>query len=720
MGRETQENPRPVAVGDGLDVLLSMVESGEEPLHIYEFIVDAASNTPSVAAAALYMCTENPNERPALRAASHSFPREHSDEILAQLDEGQTGIARIDIICVGAAVGMLVVICPEQLSERVVPHLKMLAHNAGVVFERTRLSLTLQHFLDRIQVFNELNQLIVGKVGLPRLVKTLTRDAAFRFGAELSFTFMLSEDRATLSAQGIFGCQPNEAPQTVTANDGIIGQVMRLGGHLSVADLSKVTAHGLPFLRDQGTKTLEICCLEVHGEILGVILLAFRNETTFSTNELTRYEEFCQGAAVAISNARTQERLRTHTEHLAELVETRTKDLQVQTHVAEEANQAKSRFLANMSHELRTPLTAIVGYGSILTDGIFGPLNDKQQDALTAIVRSSEHLKSLIDDVLNLARIESGKEISEPTRVMLGEVLTQAHRLMLQQAITKGITIKSIEIAPDLLKECLFIDAKHLNQIIINLMSNAVKYTPEGGSVWLSAALVDDKIKINVHDTGVGLSAQKIERLFERFERGEDTYSKHQEGTGIGLNLTKHLVELNGGRIGVESVLGEGSTFWLMMPRAAAEQFAAVETDVKTTAARLDGLHALVVDDNSDTLTVLRTVLEASGAVITSANSVSDAREKFAAGTFDVVLTDLAMPGESGMALIAHIRGQQDRSAGTPVIVLSACAFDNDKQVALDAGASLFIPKPFRPSEVIRGVRQVTLASAMRASRNGE
>ncbi len=717
MGRDTQVHPRPVAVGDGIDALITMIEGGEEPRCIYDYIVEAACNTPSVAAAALYLSTERANEVPILVAASASFPVEHSDEIYAQLETPVTGMRRIDVVCLGAAVGALVVIGPEELSERVIPHLKTLAHNAAVVFERSRLSTTLQHFLDRIQVFNELNQLIVGKVGLPRLVKTLTRDAAFRFGAELSLTFMLSDDRATVSLEGIFGCPPASAPAKIDAGEGIIGQVLRLGGHLSVSDLSKVAAHGLPFLRDEGACSLEICCLEIHGEILGVILLAFRNETTFSANELTRFEEFCQGAAVAISNARTQERLRTHTEHLAELVETRTKDLQVQTKVAEEANQAKSRFLANMSHELRTPLTAIVGYGSILTDGIFGPLNDKQQDALVAIVRSSEHLKSLIDDVLNLARIESGKENAEPTRVALGEVLHQAHRLMLQQAITKGVNIKPIELSEELLSECLFVDAKHINQIIINLMSNAVKYTPSGGSVWLSAEVVVDKIRVNVHDTGVGLSPQKIERLFERFERGEDTYSKHQEGTGIGLNLTKHLIELNGGRVGVESVVGSGSTFWLLLPRASAEQFAVVEPDKNPALARLDGLNALVVDDNADTLSVLRTVLEASGATITTAASVNEAREKFAVGGFDIVLTDLAMPGESGLALISHIRGQSDKSAGIPVIVLSACAFDNDKQTALEAGASMFIPKPFRPTEIIRGVRQATLASAMKARR---
>ena len=270
---------------------------------------------------------------------------------------------------------------------------------------------------------------------------------------------------------------------------------MKVGGHISVTDLDKHIRHGLDFLKELSVRAVDVCCLEVRGESLGAILIGYRREHNLSQNDLTRFEEFCQGAAVAIANARTQERIESYTERLEELVEQRTADLAIQTSRAEEANQAKSKFLANMSHELRTPLTAIVGYSSVLCDGVFGELNEKQLDALNAVARSSDHLKNLIDDVLNLARIESGKEEAEPTAVSIKDLLTQAHRLILQSAIGKGVQMNPLELSPEMSETSIYTDPKHIQQIIINLMSNAVKYTPKGGEVTLNAELAGDKIK---------------------------------------------------------------------------------------------------------------------------------------------------------------------------------------------------------------------------------
>jgi signal transduction histidine kinase len=400
-------------------------------------------------------------------------------------------------------------------------------------------------------------------------LKSLARESAFRFAADVALTLLLNEDKTLLEVKGGYGCAPHLIPKNLELSTGILGQIMRVGGHLSVPQLQNYPDHRLPFIQELGIKSVDVCCLEVRGEPLGVILIGYRRETFISHNDLTRFEEFCQGAAVAIANARTQERITSYTERLEELVESRTADLAIQTSRAEEANHAKSQFLANMSHELRTPLTAIVGYSSVLADGVFGPMTDRQRDALNAITRSSEHLKNLIDDVLNLARIESGKEEAEPTKVPVKDVLTQAHKLMMQTALGKGVSLQPLKLSAETTKLDMFVDAKHIHQIIINLMSNAVKYTPRGGKVNVASELVGDKIRISVSDTGVGIPPAKMEKLFQRFERGEDTYSKSQEGTGIGLNLTRRLIELNGGRIEVESIEGHSrfSCRWQLPPK---------------------------------------------------------------------------------------------------------------------------------------------------------
>ena len=363
-----------------------------------------------------------------------------------------------------------------------------------------------------------------------------------------------------------------------------------------------------------------------------------------------------------------------------------------------------------MSHELRTPLTAIVGYSSVLKDGIFGPVNKEQGDALQAIVRSSDHLKQLIDDVLNLARIESGKEEAKPENVSLKELIDHAQKMMQQQAIEKNIKIIPAVLSDEISDKELFVDRKHAHQIIINLMGNAVKYTQQGGEVWLEASIVGDKVKISVCDTGVGVPPEKIDKLFERFERGDDSYSKEQEGTGIGLNLTRHLVELNGGRIGVESEVGKGSKFWFLLPLISQEENSQIIENTQTLSlSNLSGISALIVDDNQDTCKVSKSILLAAGASAEVANSVKEAIEKLSDNFFpDIILTDLAMPKESGLDLIKRVKAlPNENMRKVPVVVLSACAFQKDKNSVFEAGAKEFIAKPFKPNELTQVVKKV-------------
>ena len=217
----------------------------------------------------------------------------------------------------------------------------------------------------------------------------------------------------------------------------------------------------------------------------------------------------------------------------------------------------------------------------------------------------------------------------------------------------------------------------------------------------------------------MGISTEKLKTLFERFERGEDTYSKEQEGTGIGLNLTRHLVELNGGRISVDSSVGSGSRFSIMMPAVTGETMIITEAEIPHHEARLDGLSLVVVDDNLDTRNVLKHILEASGASVRLAESVKIAIEYIAQAPPDLVLTDLAIPGESGMVLIQHIRRAPEPLSAIPILVLSACAFEADQRAAIECGGSAFMSKPFKPEEIVASVRQLTLTHAMQSSQSG-
>ncbi|MCB0330543.1 MAG: response regulator [Bdellovibrionales bacterium] len=726
MSRSALEERPP---SESISGIMKMIENGDEPRRVFTALAECASKTSGVTASAIYLPSDRTNTERELVASNGNFPIEEEREAgngssriamqsvathRAKIQEGDKHY--FDIICLGAPIGSLAVVAPEGLSHDAQTKLNALAHHTSVVFERQKLSNTLQHFLDRLQVLNELNQLIASNIGLERLVKSLARESAFRFAADVSLTLLLDDDKKNLIVRGGYGCTPNLVPKKLPTDKGILGQVMRVGGYLSVENLEQQQDHGLDFLHELGIRSVNACCLEVRGEALGAILIGYRRADMMSQNDLTRFEEFAQGAAVAVANAITQSRIQSYTERLEELVEQRTADLAIQTSRAEEANQAKSKFLANMSHELRTPLTAIVGYSSVLVDGVFGELNEKQTDALNAIARSSDHLKTLIDDVLNLARIESGKEEAEPERLNVIELLQQAYKLMIQTADGKGVALDAFNFDPKLKGLQLMCDRKHFHQIIINLMSNAVKYTPEGGKVWIDVEPASDMVRIDISDTGVGISPAQQKKLFERFERGDNSYSKQQVGTGIGLNLTKRLIELNGGRVQVQSEPGKGSTFSLYLPLASdeAEHIATKQEDINDSKlARLNGLAILIVEDNPDTINVLQAVLTLAGAEVKTARSVDAAKTILASYSPDILLTDLAMPGEPGLELIKYVRKKSSPFLGMPVMVLSACAFEADRQAAFEAGASLFIPKPFRPSEVVEAVRELTLRQAM-------
>ncbi|MCB0343758.1 MAG: response regulator [Bdellovibrionales bacterium] len=717
--------------------LRTLLEAGEEPGRMYAIMADMALELPGVQASVIYLPADVKDGpfQSAMVARSGKIdipePGQSTTEREARMivhgdrrayqQNLSSPFQYTDIVCLGAPIGSLGVACPEGLSETIRDCLADLAGHIALVFERQRLSKRLRHYVDRLEVLNELNQLIASGVSLKRISKTLARELAFRFGADCSFAFLLSDSGEELEIAGNYGCAPDAVPSTLPLADSLLGRVLKLGGIVSVPDLSMQGGHGLDFLQNIWINCIHCCGLEIKGETHGALLIGFRNPMFFSDRESAMFEEFAQGAAVAIANSRSQERITAYAERLEELVQRRTADLAIQTNRAEEANKAKSRFVANMSHEFRTPLTAIIGYASVLADGVFGDVNDQQTEALKSITRSSEHLKELIDDILNISRIESGKEDAEPKRVELVSLLKQVHKLMLQTAVGKSVALTPLELNENLNEVNLWVDPRHIRQVLINIMSNAVKYTPSGGAVTLNAEIVGDKALISVKDTGVGISKEDMKRLFNRFERADDSYSRDQVGTGIGLSLTKHLVELNGGRIDVESAPGVGSTFTILAPLADANSLAEgvseQDTEELSEEARLAGLNVLIVEDNKMTCEVLKTIVEKAGGTAHVANDADGGKKLAKEHSLDAALIDLAMPGESGIDLIQFFRKKCKEPLSTmPLIVVSACVYQADRDLALNSGASFFIPKPFKPNEIVKTIRHLTTSSAIQGS----
>lgn len=706
--------------------IFELIERGEEAQKIYNLVTKKICKLEGITGASIFISQNADNTGVDCVSHSGNAPQILSDEFSQKifLETFNFSKARIhkdssayiaEIMELGKPKGCLYISVNEDFELDNLICIRRIAFYLTSINERQRLTNRVQHFLDRLEVLNELNQLVVGDIDLQSITKRLTRETSFRFSADLALIYLLEENGKNLEIKGGFGCSAHLIPKTIDSSTGILGQVIKFGGNLSTPDITQYPSHGLDFIEDLNIKGLEVCCLEIHGEVLGVLVLGFEQRENIAEHDLVRFEEFSQGAAVAISIAKSHQRLKRYTDKLEELVEARTSELAYQTHRAEEANEAKSRFLANMSHELRTPLTAIVGYSSVIADGIFGELNEQQKNGLDAVVTSSDHLKRLIDDVLNLARIESGKEEAACEIVNACELLEHCHKLIMQQAIQKKLRLNVFEASEKIRELNLNVDPKHVRQIVINLLSNAVKYTPEDGEITLYCEKQNQHLKICVKDSGVGISKEQQNKLFNRFERGDNEYSLEQEGTGIGLNLTKRLVELNAGKIGIESEIGKGSIFWVLLPLEIEQSVKIENIRECKNLERLDGLTTLIVDTNVDSSQLLQHLFTAAGASSNIADNVQSAKDIIKNNRPDIVLTDIAMQGESGLDLIKYLKSNtKDKLTNIPILVVSAFAFEQDQEKALNAGASGFIAKPYIPKDVVKKVREITLQNAMK------
>jgi signal transduction histidine kinase len=330
---------------------------------------------------------------------------------------------------------------------------------------------------------------------------------------------------------------------------GVLGQAATSRAPVEVADIfdeREISATRMrPVLRQLGYRSLLAVPLLREGRTMGGLTIYRRTAGSFPPEVVNLLQTFATQSVLAIQNAR-----------LFREIEEKSKQI-------EAANRRKSEFLANMSHELRTPLNAIIGFSEVLGERMFGELNEKQAEYTEDILSSGRHLLSLINEILDLSKVEAGRMELEVATFDLPLAIDNARTFVRERATKHGI---NLDVTVDERLGDFTGDERKIKQILLNLLSNAVKFTPEGGRIGINAKQADGSVEISVSDTGIGISPEDQAKIFEEFRQVGGDYAHKREGTGLGLTLAKKFIELHGGKIWVESEVGKGSTFSFTLP----------------------------------------------------------------------------------------------------------------------------------------------------------
>lgn len=557
-----------------------------------------------------------------------------------------------------------------------------LTHQAAIAAENARLFEETQRRLRELQLLHDVGLAAASGVRLEETLDAAADALASALPGTHIALLLLDPESGTLRMEA--GNLPAGARNLhLRPGQGIAGWVVQHGEPLLVPDVRRDPRYieVIPDVRS------ELCVPLAAGPlVIGALDVGSPQLNGFTEHDQRLLSTLASNLAILIERAR-----------LFEAVEAARLESQRRAEALEEANvrlkeldRLKSRFLASMSHELRTPLNSIIGFSEVLLDGLMGEMPPEQKECVRDILSSGEHLLALINDVLDFSKIEAGRMTLEPTAFDVTEWLKE-----IQTTITPLVGKKSqtlhVELADGL--PPLVADRFRLKQVLLNLLSNATKFTPEGGHITLSCRLADPTTMLfSVADTGIGIRPQDQEHIFEEFRRAEDAAVREISGTGLGLAISKRLIEMHGGRIWVESEYGHGATFSFLLPLGG-PQSAKTET---TGGSAMSNKTVLIIEDDRQFSNLLALYLSQEGYTPIQHYSGAGAFERARELKPDFITLDLRLPERDGWEVLRALKADP-QTKDIPVLVISV---SEDGELALNLGALDFMPKPVRRSDL--------------------
>jgi signal transduction histidine kinase/ActR/RegA family two-component response regulator len=534
--------------------------------------------------------------------------------------------------------------------------------------------------VDELEALREVGEAVSSSLDVDRVLATIGMHAVELSGTDGGSIMEYDEPERRFVVRSVYRTSPEVVDQLrrvrIDIDATLVGRAAKERRPIAVPDLSAVELDPhLRILFDAGWRSLVAVPMLREDRIVGSLIVRRKKTGDFSEETVDLLETFASQSALALLNAQ-----------LFRALQERSTELEV-------ASRHKSEFLASMSHELRTPLNAVLGFSEVLLERMFGEINEKQEDYLRDIHASGRHLLELLNEILDLSKVEAGQMELEFTSVHVPVVLEYVASMLRERAAAHSIELR-VEVG-DRVDE-IEVDELRFKQVVLNLVSNAVKFTPDGGSVVIRARKVDSELHVSVSDTGIGVPPADRERIFESFQQGGRGASR-EEGTGLGLTLSRRIVELLGGRMWLESEVGHGSTFGFSVPVRPAGAELPLTTE-------LPGSTSIVVieDDrpSSDLLTAYLSGASLHVASVGDGESGLDAvrRERPAA-----VLLDIRLPGIDGWAVLRALKADPD-TADIPVIVISIVE-ERSRGHAL--GAADYLVKPVSRDELLAALAAV-------------